>query len=48
MSPAGAQGAKAAEKAAPMASAADAKNIASDAYLQTFPLLQTAWSSTGR
>ncbi len=42
MSPAVAQGAKAAEKAAPMASAADAKNIASDAYLQTFPLLQTA------
>ena len=42
VSPAGAQGAKAAEKAAPMAAAADAKNIASDAYLQAFPLLQTA------
>ena len=42
IAPAVAQGGKATEKAAPMASAADAKNIASDAYLQTFPLLQTA------
>jgi hypothetical protein len=40
--PAGAQGAKAAEKATPIASAADAKTLASDAYLLTFPLLQTA------
>ena len=30
-----AQGAKSSDKAAPMASAADAKNIAVDAYLQT-------------
>ncbi len=42
ISPAGAQGAKAADKALPMASAADAKTVASDAYLLTFPLLQTA------
>ena len=42
LSTAAAQGARAADKAAPMASAADAKNIASDAYLQTYPLLQTA------
>ena len=40
--PVGAQGAKAVDKALPMASAADAKTIASDAYLLTFPLLQTA------
>jgi hypothetical protein len=39
---AAAQGAKAADKAAPIAPAADAKAIAADAYLQTFPLLQTA------
>ena len=39
---AAAQGAKSADKAAPMASAADAKTIAADAYLQTFPLLQTS------
>lgn len=37
-----AQRAKAADKPVPVASAADAKNIAADAYLQTFPLLQTA------
>ena len=37
-----AQGARAADKPVPVASAADAKNIAADAYLQTFPLLQTA------
>ncbi len=42
MSPAAAQGAKATDKASPMSSAADAKSIAADAYLQTFPLLQTA------
>lgn len=40
--PVAAQGAKAAEKATPIASAADAKTLASDAYLLTFPLLQTA------
>ena len=33
---------KAAEKAVPMASAADAKNVTVDAYLQTYPLLLTA------
>jgi len=33
---------KAAEKSVPMASAADAKNITVDAYLQTYPLLLTA------
>lgn len=33
---------KAADKPAPMASAADAKNITVDAYLQTYPLLLTA------
>ena len=37
-----AQGVKAGETPAPMASAADAKNIAVDAYLQTYPLLVTA------
>lgn len=37
-----AQGARAADRPVPIASAADAKNIAADAYLQTFPLLQTA------
>lgn len=37
-----AQRAKAADKPVPIASPADAKNIAADAYLQTFPLLQTA------
>jgi hypothetical protein len=42
ISPVSAQGVKAADKAPPMASAADAKTIAADAYLQTFPLLQTA------
>jgi hypothetical protein len=42
ISPVSAQGTKAADKALPMASAADAKTIAADAYLQTFPLLQTA------
>ncbi len=37
-----AQGPKTGEKGVPMPTAADAKNIAADAYLQTFPLLQTA------
>jgi hypothetical protein len=40
--PALAQRTKVADKAPPMASAADAKSIAADAYLQTYPLLLTA------
>ena len=39
---ASAQGTKAADKPTPMATAADAKSIALDAYLQTYPLLLTA------
>jgi len=36
------QATKGADKAVPMASVADAKSIAADAYLQTYPLLLTA------
>jgi hypothetical protein len=37
-----AQGAKAPDRPVPLASATDAKSIAADAYLQTYPLLQSA------